>query len=390
MKAARTRPGAAARFIGFFRGSDFPRETGGRFRRALPILAGLSLLYYGAAGGFPPAGAPGEKDEREAAEIMARACRVLRENRLKAGLEIDPLRDVNRTGLIGLNFSPITTSIGRLEAKRTTLNPAFAGLAVRLLKEAGVRRSDPIAVGASGSFPGLILAVLSAARALRLRPLVICSLGASQWGANDPRFHWLKMWDCLREAGLFPWEPVAVTLGGGRDMGEDMEPEGRALLRRAIRDSGLPGIEEPVLERNVALRLRILEEAAGRRPIRAFVNIGGAYANLGTDAEILHVRPGLADIRKIPPVERRGMVFAMAAREVPVIHLLYVQGLARRFGLPWDPSPLPGPGEASFPGRRPPGRSRFLIWTLLYLAGIAAVLLIFRDRPPLPEKGGGF
>jgi hypothetical protein len=31
-----------------------------------------------------------------------------------------------------------------------------------------------------------------------------------------------------------------------------------------------------------------------------------------------------------------------------VIHLLYVRGLTQRYGLPWDPSPIPVPGEGGF------------------------------------------
>ena len=55
--------------------------------------------------------------------------------------------------------------------------------------------------------------------------------------------------------------------------------------------------------------------------------------------------PGLAAFPRLPPAERRGVVFAMAARGVPVIHLLYIKGLCDRYRLPWDPRPLPEPGR---------------------------------------------
>ncbi len=102
---------------------------------------------------------------------MARASQTMREaeNALflcqdDKGLGLYERADVNRTGLIGLETSPITTTLGNLEAKRTTTNPDFAALLVRLLAEAGVKRGETIAVGASGSFPALIVAALSAAK----------------------------------------------------------------------------------------------------------------------------------------------------------------------------------------------------------------------------------
>jgi poly-gamma-glutamate system protein len=50
----------------------------------------------------------------------------------------------------------------------------------------GLRAGDHVAVLASGSFPGFVLNALAAAEALGCRVLFAASLGASQWGANDP------------------------------------------------------------------------------------------------------------------------------------------------------------------------------------------------------------
>jgi len=348
--------------------------------RAVYVLCLLSLLYWGGIRFFPARGARGPlREMRAAAETMAAAEAALLHCRGGADAVLSAA-DINRTGLLGREFSELTTSVGQLEAKRTTTNPNFAALAVRLLHEAGVRKGDAVAVGASSSFPGLIVAVLSACRAMGAHPLVISSLGASQWGANDPDFHWLDMWTCLRDRGLFPEPPIAVSLGGERDTGEDMPEEGRVRLRAAIGASGLPFIEQPDLVRNVERRMRLLEDAARGSQIKAFVNIGGAYANMGTDGEILHVKPGLARIRRLPPVERRGMLFAMAARGVPVIHLLFVRGLAGRFGLPWDPSPLPRPGQGEL-FRTGGNWSPFTLGiTIVFLAAAVLCVVFLRER----------
>jgi poly-gamma-glutamate system protein len=280
-----------------------------------------------------------------ASALMARAAAALRDCRAARGVPVVPSADPNGTGLIGVERSVITTSLGSLEAKRTTTNPDFAALVVRLLRDAGVRRGDAVGVGASSSFPALIVATLAAAEAMGVEPLVISSLGASEWGANIPGFGWLDMEECLRREGLAGSVPIARSLGGEGDLGLDMDPEGRALMASRIRSDGVPVIEEPSLERNVAARMARFRESAGAKPVKAFVNIGGSWANMGTDPEVLKIRPGLARSIVVPPPDRRGVIQAMAAAGVPVIHLLNIKGLCERFGLPWDPRPLPPPGQ---------------------------------------------
>jgi len=291
----------------------------------------------------------------EAASLMARASAALRDCRAARGVPLDPAADPNGTGLIGVERSPVTTSLGSLEAKRTTTNPAFAALVAALLHEAGARRGDAVAVGASSSFPALILATLAAARAAGVEPLVISSLGASEWGANIPGFGWLEMEECLRRDGALAAAPVARSVGGEADTGEGMDPEGRALVESRVGAGGVPLVGGPTLERNVAARMEAYRRAAGGRPIKAFVNIGGSWANMGPDPAVLGLEPGLARSVFVPPPDRRGVIQAMAAAGVPVIHLLNIKGLCERYGLPWDPGPCPLPASAACPAWPRPG-----------------------------------
>jgi poly-gamma-glutamate system protein len=330
-------------------GKEFvPEEGKSGNGKVLFILFALSVLFLAAARVLVFQGKENlQKEMAAASEVMHKGMEVLRECREAEGIPIDQQSDPNRTGLIGLKYSPLTTSLGQLEAKRTTTNPNFAGLVVFLLKEAGVKRGETIAVAASGSFPALTLAVLSASRAMDLRPLVISSLGASQWGANHPRFHWLRMHECLLKARVFNWEPIAVSLGGDRDRGEDIEMHTRSLLVRDIKESGIFFIAEKNLERNVQLRAALYREQAGKEGIKALVNIGGSWPSMGSDPDVLKLKPGLVEVDRIPPAERRGLIHEMAFRGIPVIHLLYIRGLVRRYGLPWDPIPLPLPGKGT-------------------------------------------
>lgn len=196
---------------------------------------------------------------------------------------------------------------------------------------------------------------------------------------------------CLRQNGLLDVRPVALSVGGDGDAGRDMKEEGREILRQKIEGTGLPFIREPDLASNVAARMDVLDKSAGGAPIKVFVNVGGSFADMGTDGEILKLRPGFnpASDVFIPPVERRGLIQEMARRGIPVIHLLFVKGLCDRYGLPWDPVPLPGSDpkdRVSEPGSIRPFA---LIVFAAYLAGmIFGLTLIVRlnRRLGLPIK----
>jgi len=283
--------------------------------------------------------------------LMEEAIYRIRECRVNAGIPFTS-DDINQTGLIGLRYSAITTTVGSLAAKRTTTNPNFAGLMVYLLHQAGAQPGDAIAIGASGSFPSLIIATLAAAKVLGLFPVLICSLGASQWGANEPEFTWLVIEDCLVKAGWLPenFGAVAVSLGGDKDTAQELPLEAREALLKQINQYGKNKefIYLDDLMANVQKRVTLYYQKAGNRRIAAFVSIGGNWADLGEDPAILSIEPGLnilTTLTTVPESSKRGVILEMASRGIPIIHLLNIKDLATKYGLPWDPSPLPKPGE---------------------------------------------
>jgi len=209
-----------------------------------------------------------------------------------------------------------------------------------------------------------------------LEPLVLASLGASQWGANHPDFHWLHMQMCLQQKGIFSFRPIAVSIGGDQDMGGDMQEEGRTLLAKDMQESGFRTISDGDLKANVEAKMRIYFQEASGKKIKAFINIGGSWSNLGIDSAILNLRPGLGKISRFPPVERRGILYAMAALDIPVIHLLYVKGLVQRYGLSWDPVPLPRPGQGEIYQRILENQKSFLYISVGYLV-LFGVFLAF-------------
>jgi len=278
---------------------------------------------------------------------MARSLESIKALRQAKGLALDKALDPNETGIIGEEFTPLTTSLGEVEAKRTSANPAFAAVLVKYFEATGLERGDVVAIGASGSFPALVLAALSAARVLEVEPIVIYSIGASMYGANLPGFTFIDMLARLRADGLLPYGIAAVSPGGDQDGGAGVlfDEDGTALLAETRR-SGIPVVEGATLAGRIQRRLRIYEAVAGARPIRCFVNVGGASASFGNTSASLALPNGLSlKVATLPASPTRGLVFEFASRGIPVVHLLHVRGLARDNGLPFDPVPLPPVGE---------------------------------------------
>jgi poly-gamma-glutamate system protein len=321
------------------------------------------------------------EEMREASQRMERAITAVARYRGTTGIPIDESLDPNRTGLIGPEYSPLFTTLGQLEAKRTTTNPDMAGLVVYLLRRAGVSAGDTIAVGCSASFPALLIATLAAAEAMSVHPVVILSLGASAYGATRPELNLLDLHGLLLNEGVLSTVPAAVSLGGEGDVGADFDPAFRESLVLQIGRSGVPLVDDPDLRVNVARRMAIyLGEPDKAGAVAAFVNIGGADANLGTSPLVLRAEPGLNIDLVLPPSEQRGVLFEMAARGVPVIHLLNIRGLALRYGLPWDPVPLPEPGTSRLQDDARARDLRFWLITAAYVASLGLIAVAGRRR----------
>lgn len=334
-----------------------------------------------------------DPEEIAAARMMAEAEKIIFDCQKSRGIhpennEFDP----NQTGLIGLENGPLTTTLGNLQSKRTTTNPELAAVLVHLLKKAGAARGDTVALGASASFPSLIIAGYCAARALDLELLSIISVGASQWGANNPEFSWLDMEECLRQHGFTRHRLLAVSWGGEDDSGKEYPEEVRKRLTSVARRLGLEFLQPGSLEERVVRHLNLFLEASGQKKIKAFINIGGSSVNLGADSSILELQPGLTRVRKIPPASKRGLLQEMARRGIPVIHLLNIRKLAEIYGLPWDPKPLPSPGDPVFRPERKPGKHALWLTSGSYVLSCALWLLlagIIRKKAfrPAPRPG---
>ena len=166
----------------------------------------------------------------KAASLMQESMLLLKNTRMESGVFIDDENDPNETGLVGSPFSLITTDEGDLDAKLTTLDPNFSAGMVELMLEMRLQKGDTIAILLTGSMPGANIAVLTAAKAIGLIPIMITSVGASQWGANHVDFTWLDMEEILYKKGFIQSRSIAASIGGRNDMGRLLSPSGREII----------------------------------------------------------------------------------------------------------------------------------------------------------------
>jgi poly-gamma-glutamate system protein len=374
------------------RGMYWKPEGASQVQRA--IVAALAIVGLIAVEVFPSEEQqPYYAEKMLAARKAQEAFDVIYEASERRGLELRLKTDPAGSRLIGEVLSPITSGSGSLVSKQTSVNPNFAAVLVEWLKEVRVKPGDVVAVGLSGSFPAMNIAVYSALHELGLEPVVISSTAASQWGANDPNFTWLDMEAALRKNEVFPYKSVAASLGGVGDDAIGLSKKGRRMLERAIERNQIPSlaelhedelpkaptneeVEEPAPAASIALvdedrvreRMRVYYEVAGDRQIKAYVNVGGGTVSVGTRVGKKKFSPGVntrppKGMDDIPP----SVLGAFLESGVPGIHITQVIDLGERYGLEIAPRTTPDVGTGGIFQKRQPNR---------WLAGIVLALVL--------------
>ncbi|MBK2094790.1 poly-gamma-glutamate system protein [Francisella philomiragia] len=226
----------------------------------------------------------GYTQKLQAAELTEKAFDLTQRYFMSKGYLCKSMGDVSCTGLIGLSMTEITTDSGDLYAKRSSVNPNMAAIFVQWLSQLNLQEGDTVAVQETGSYPALDIAMLSAIKTLKLKPLIIFSAGASQFGANRPGFTWPDIYRNLVEKGIFDFDVLGITLGGSHDNGYGMTPGAILKLNDAIKRNNFKVINIPYKDStntSVAKRLEMYKEAAGNDSIKAYINVGGNMASIG-------------------------------------------------------------------------------------------------------------
>ncbi|MBM4290323.1 MAG: poly-gamma-glutamate system protein [Deltaproteobacteria bacterium] len=317
-------------------------------RSMMLMMSALAIVGMIAVESFKTKNRQRMYDEKlKAAQLMSQSMSALAERRAAVAGHIDLEDDPTRSGMIGALMSDITSTSGHLQAKQTTVNPNWAAVMVDLYRRAKLKAGDTIAVGLSGSFPALNLATYAAAEAMELKVVSITGVSSSMWGANLPEFTWLDMERHLLDRKILRTRSVAATLGGVGDNARGVSPKGRALLKAAVERSGLPLITSKSEDEGLEERMEIYRRSANGAEIKAYVNVGGNTLSVGSlvgkrlYSEGLNLHPS-AGALSVDCVMTR-----FAKEDIPVIHMIRVDQLAERYGLPLAPRVMPKAGEGT-------------------------------------------
>jgi len=285
------------------------------------------------------------EEKIEAARKTRRAFDAIRSARIALGSRFDPEVDAAQSGMLGVLMSPVTTNSGHLASKQLSVNPNFGALALHYLKRLDIEKGDVVAVGLSGSFPAINIAVIAAIETVGAEPVIISSASASQWGANDPAMLWLDMEAVLVGRGIFESRSAAVSRGGIEDKALGLTKEGKALIDAAMTRSGARQIRATHYAGSVEERMKVYEEKAGGRPIKAYINVGGGTTSVGTRIGKRLFNPGINRSAPLGSSEIDSVMTRFVLQGVPVVHLVKIARLADRYGFPLVVTETPQVGQ---------------------------------------------
>lgn len=318
-------------------------------RTALMLIAAFSILGLLIVESLPILSEQPYQDEKKAAAKLAEeAFETIWYEREATGVEVDLIEDPTGSGLLGLQSSTVTSLAATLEAKQSSINPNFAAVAVQMFKEIGIEKGDVVAVGLSGSFPALNIAAYAALETLEAEPLVIASVASSAYGANIPELLWIDMERHLEQAGVFKTRAFAASIGGTADRGLRFPKDGLEAIQAGIERNNLELINIKKFEENVDERMKMYRQRAGDRPIKAYVNVGGGMISIGRTVGKRLLKSGVNYKR---PTKREGptldgVMFRFLDEGVPGVHLVEVEDMCEKYGLPISPQSPQRVGDA--------------------------------------------
>lgn len=308
----------------------------------LASIAGLLAVEY-----FPRQSAAPTPQLTAAAEKAEQAFRCIRDARIGQGHRLLTKLDPSGSHLIGPSMSMVTSKLGSLESKQTSINPNLAAVVTHWFEQLGLKPGDPIAIGASGSWPALNIAVYAAADAMQLKPTIVLSVASSQYGANSPDMMWVDMERQLRDAKVFSesFKATSASLGGLFDRAAGMTDQTRELLQQGAIRNGIPVMQVSDVPDSVRQRMEIFTAHQSGKPYAAYINVGGGSSSIGGTKGNASFDVGIH--RQMPKHQEVPDCVAsrMLAQGVPVINVVEAKKIAQLYGLAIAPQAIPEVGQ---------------------------------------------
>ncbi len=267
-----------------------------------------------------------DRKEIEAGQLAVEWFKIIEKTKIKKGIPFEQWKNIKYGALLGKDYSNITTTLGSLEAKQTALNPRFASLVYRWLKKSNIDSTKTVGVIISGSFPSLAISTLAAIRVINAKTVLISSIGASTYGANESQATWIDYESWLRSKAGVPFSSSILTIGGENEIGEGMLEEGIEELKLAAERNSMSLYYPTSLQESIEMKTRYLLE----KNISLLINIGGNQAALGACRHSSVLPNGIWKNYSICNHHEKGILLRIYEKGIPVIHLINVRDLAAK------------------------------------------------------------
>lgn len=315
-----------------------------------------------------------------AAKKINLAYNEIRQYRQKNNIRIDPVLDPHASGFIGVEFSPLTTTLGNLEAKQFALYPDFSALMVKWINELGFPPNSDIIIHASASFPALTIMAIIACESMNMNPLIITSLGASSYGANIPEFNYLDIENYLYQKNVIHHRSNLVTPGGENDNGSSFWAGGMDVVIQSAKRNKYNLAIPHSLQDAIDMKWQLCNEEID--PV-LFINIGGNHSAMGSSECALAIPVGRI-FKKLNclDIDQSGLIHKFSNAGVPVFHFLQIRELAVKNGMTFtsiSPGEI-GKSAVYFRKSKPTG----LIFILL--TTIVTVLIVLSKKYNIYNK----
>lgn len=297
----------------------------------------------------------------EASELAQKAMDAIKTKKQELNIPMSD-KDIYESGMIGGPHTKkewyfpgmgIITTEGVLSAKRTAVNPNFAAVYIDMFKEAGLKENDQIAIITSGSFPTLNISALAAAQTFGLKVCLMSSIGASTYGATDVEFTFFDMAEYLYQEGIIKYRIDYVSFGGANDDGKEFDTDIYNQIKQRIDESGIPFLQESNFTQNVQKRTELILQKCPNTKL--LISVGGTLVAMGEGSAVAStykglVKPTYQNTHKNIDESKMGLLDTFLRKDIPVVQMLNIKGIALDYGIEYDPVNLPtiGTGKAYY------------------------------------------
>lgn len=285
----------------------------------------------------------------EASNLTQECFDAIKEYKITNGIEISE-DDRFNSGMIGVDHSKITTTDGELDAKITSTNPSFAALYIKYFSKANLKENDEVAVQFSGSFPCLNIACLCAIKTYKLKPVIMASIGASTYGANQDNYNFIDMYHTLVTANLLNYNLDIVSGGSHDDLGPEYFDFVKEDTLNRISSYGYEYLQIDNYTDNVQYRVDYIKQKLPN--LKMFINVGGHTISTGkgsldllTNETIVGYNKGYYKPNIHDGNANIGLIETYLNKGIDVVHILKIKQLCINEGLTYNPSKMPNIGS---------------------------------------------